>query len=204
MSIEDRNGYFKYFPFLESERFYLKEVNYSLKDEFIKMMSDDESMKNSGMEITNVEKQCDMYLKKVKNMYENKTGIRWSIIDKKTEKFLGEIGIYNIDFNSNNAEIGYSILKEYWRCGIASECILTVEEFFFNNLKMHKIIAKIDIKNTPSVKLIEKLNFYREGVLREHYFNNIEKQYISIAIYSKIINKRQTSNLVCLNLYYLF
>ncbi|NEU03894.1 MULTISPECIES: GNAT family N-acetyltransferase [Clostridium] len=188
MSIEDRNDYFKHFPFLKSERFYLKEVNYSLKSEFIKMMSDNENMKNSGMEVTNVKKQCDMYLKKVKNMYENKTGIRWSIIDKKTEKFLGEIGIYNIDFNSNNAEIGCSILKKYWRCGIASECISTVEEFFFNNLKMHKIMAKIDIKNTPSIKLIEKLHFYREGVLREHYFNNIEKRYVSIAIYSKIIN----------------
>lgn len=184
--LDNRESVFETFPYLESERFYFKEVNDSLKENLMEMFCDDDVMKNSGMEITNAKKQCEMYLEKVKSMYENKKAIRWSIIDKKTNDFVGEFGFYNIDLCSNNAEIGYTVLKKYWRRKVATECAKVIEKFGFNVLNLNRIIAQIDVKNTPSIKLVEKLNYHKDGVLREHYLNNIENRYVSIAIYSRL------------------
>ena len=80
-------------------------------------------------------------------MYKEKKGIRWAIINKESKEFIGDIGLYNIDFYSNNTEIGYTIEKNFWGKGVASECIKAIENFAFEILDMNRIIDMIDSNN---------------------------------------------------------
>ncbi|WP_040213742.1 GNAT family N-acetyltransferase [Clostridium polynesiense] len=180
----DSTKVFNNFPELITDRFYLKEISLNYRNDFIELMGDEEAMALSGTEVTDVEKQVDMYFEKVKAMYEAKKAIRWAIIDKETGEFSGEIGLYNIDFYSNNTEVGYTIKRDCWRKGIALECSRKVSEFAFQEIQMNKIIAMIDSRNRPSIKLVEKQGFHKDGVLREHYYNHKDEVYVDICVYS--------------------
>ncbi|HAT4245019.1 TPA: GNAT family N-acetyltransferase [Clostridium perfringens] len=186
MGENKREKVFLEFPIIESERFILKEIEEKHRNHFISLFSDEDIMKYSGTEVYNPEKQVEFYFKKVKLMYKEKKGIRWAIINKESKAFIGDIGLYNIDFYSNNTEIGYTIEKNFWRKGVASECIKAIENFAFKILNMNRIIAMIDSNNTSSIKLSEKLGFHKDGILREHYYNKSKDEYINICVYSLI------------------
>ncbi|MFR8732958.1 MAG: GNAT family N-acetyltransferase [Clostridium perfringens] len=186
MGENKREKVFLEFPIIETERFILKEIEEKHKNHFISLFSDEDIMKYSGTEVYDPEKQVEFYFKKVKLMYKEKKGIRWAIINKESEAFIGDIGLYNIDFYSNNTEIGYTIEKNFWGKGVASECIKAIENFAFEILDMNRIIDMIDSNNISSIKLSEKLGFNRDGILREHYYNKSKDEYINICVYSLI------------------
>ena len=71
------------------------------------------------------------------------------------------------------AEIGYGLFgDEYKRQGLMSEAILPIIEYGFIEMKLNRIEAFIGPENIASIKLINKLNFVKEGQLREHYCEN--------------------------------
>ena len=186
MGENKREKVFLEFPIIETERFILKEIEEKHRNHFISLFSDEDIMKYSVKEVYDPKKQVEFYLKKIKLMYKEKKGIRWAIINKESKAFIGDIGLYNIDFYSNNTEIGYTIEKNFWRKGVASECIKAIENFAFKILNMNRIIAMIDSNNISSIKLSEKLGFHKEGILREHYYNKSKDEYINICVYSLI------------------
>lgn len=59
--------------------------------------------------------------------------------------------------------IGYTIARPYWRRGYAREALTAWLDYAFSGLKMHRISAVVDSRNTASYRLLEKLGFRREG-----------------------------------------
>lgn len=197
LSLQDeREKVFSEFPVLKTKRFILKKMDENYFESLVNLFSDKDVMRYSGSEVVDVDKHVKFYLEKINTMYNTKRGIRWAIIDKSTNNFIGDIGVYNIDLYSNNTEIGYTIGKSYWRHGVATECIKEIEEFAFRRLSMNRIIAMIDKNNTPSVNLAEKLGFFRDGVLREHYYNHLSKEYVSICVYSVIKSDKSNKEVI--------
>lgn len=191
-----RDKCFEEFPTLETKRFILCRYDKSLLKDIEKLFSDKEVMKYSGTEIINAKKQANMYLDKIDVMYKNKEGIRWAIIDKISNEFLGDIGFYNIDLYSNNMEIGYTVVRNHWREKVASECIDRILKFAFKELYMNKIVAMIDKDNFPSIALIKKMGFSEDGVLREHYYNYQAGGYSNVIVYSMLEREYNKLNLI--------
>ncbi|MDF2880786.1 MAG: hypothetical protein K0R54_1343 [Clostridiaceae bacterium] len=189
MNFNDRYQYFNTLPQLETYRFYLKQLSDAYLPDLIEVMSDEETMKYSGMIIVNAEEQAKNIFKKIETTYKSKHGIRWAVIDKKTESYVGDIGFYNIDFYANHTELGYTISKKYWRQGVATECINELEKFAFTKLKLNKITLMIDDKNYKSKNLAEKLNYKYDGMLREEFYRKDTNEYINMDIYSKLKNE---------------
>ncbi|WP_291578313.1 GNAT family N-acetyltransferase [Clostridium sp. UBA6640] len=189
-----RDKCFEEFPTLETKRFILCRYNEIFLKDIEELFSDKEVMKYSGTEIIDAKKQANMYLEKVEMMYRNKEGIRWVIVDKITNEFLGDMGLYNIDLYSNNTEIGYTVVRRHWREKIASECIERLLKFVFKELYMNKIIAMIDRDNFPSIALAKKIGFCEDGVLREHYYNYQVGGYGNISVYSMLRKEYMKQN----------
>ena len=82
----------------------------------------------------------------------------------------------------NRIEIGYDLNPEYWGKGIMQEALSKIIHFAFTSMKINKIEAKIEPENKSSIKLLEKLDFYKEGVLRQHEFE--KGKYVDLAIFS--------------------
>ncbi|MFQ5758897.1 MAG: GNAT family N-acetyltransferase, partial [Candidatus Bathyarchaeia archaeon] len=60
----------------------------------------------------------------------------------------------------------------YWGQGIMTEALRAVLKHGFEKMELNRIQAIIDSKNTRSLKLVHRLGFKKEGVLRQRsYFN---------------------------------
>ena len=84
---------------------------------------------------------------------------------KDTNTFIGWIGVGCLDFQRQDKEIYYLIGREYWGKGYASEAVAQLMHYCFNDIKLQRIVAKVDPGNVASKRIIEKLGLRFEYVL---------------------------------------
>ena len=135
-------------------------------------MSQDEQLDILG--ITSIEellKEKEKYKKGLST--HNKKFLYHQLIDKKTKKIIGWCGFHTWYTDHNRAEIGYGLYDDNYKGqGIMSEVIALIVNYGFRNMDLERIEAFVDTKNTPSIKLLKRMNFKREGLLKHHYFYN--------------------------------
>lgn len=101
----------------------------------------------------------------------NKTFALFHILEN--EKNIGWCGIHTWYTDHARAEIGHVMSNETSKGkGIMSLALKAVIDYGFNTINLHRIEAFVAPNNLPSLKLMEKYNFTKEGHLREHYFKN--------------------------------
>ena len=69
---------------------------------------------------------------------------------------------------NKRVEIGYIIDPAHHRRGIATEAVSAMLDFCFGELRLHRVQAFTHPDNIASRKLVEKLGFRREGLLRDN------------------------------------
>ena len=67
-------------------------------------------------------------------------------------------------------EIGYCFLHEVWGHGYGAEAVEALVNFGVSETGVHRIFATIDLDNPASTRLVERLGFRREGVMRQDAF----------------------------------
>ncbi len=103
----------------------------------------------------------------------NKKFLYFQLLDQKNRKIIGWCGYHTWYLDHERAEIGYGLFgEEYKRQGLMSEAILPIIEYGFMEMKLNRIEAFIGPENIASIKLVNKLNFVKEGQLRAHYFEH--------------------------------
>ncbi len=98
--------------------------------------------------------------------------ISWAICFPGQPKLVGLMAFWRIAREHHYAEIGYSLLPEFWRQGIASEALQAVLKYGFEQMRLHRVEADVDPGNTASVRLLEKFGFVREAHFKENYFHD--------------------------------
>jgi [ribosomal protein S5]-alanine N-acetyltransferase len=78
----------------------------------------------------------------------------------------GELNIR--DITNREGEISYIINPDYWGQGIATEVAMLLNDFGFNILKLHRIFATCDPRNTGSSKVLKKVGMVMEGRIRQN------------------------------------
>ena len=75
------------------------------------------------------------------------------------------------DFNSRNrsAEFGYSVNPVFRGRGIGTCMLKLAISEVFSREDLNKLYCQTAEFNVPSVKLLERLGFHKDGVLREHH-----------------------------------
>ncbi|MES2617011.1 MAG: GNAT family protein [Bacteroidota bacterium] len=97
----------------------------------------------------------------------------FQVIDKVSGRVIGACGLHNWYADHRRSEIGYHMMDESFKNkGIMSEVLAFVVNYGFTVMHLHRIEALIGTQNMPSQKLVKKLNFKQEGLLKEHYFVN--------------------------------
>ena len=91
-----------------------------------------------------------------------------AIVLKATNTLIGGCGIYLISPDNQEGSIGYVLNRNFWGQGYATETAQALLEFGFNQLKLHRIFATCDPKNTASARVLEKIGMRREAYFREH------------------------------------
>ena len=86
---------------------------------------------------------------------------------------IGTVCFHNIQRNYyNRCEIGYKIAAAHHRKGYAKEAINYALTAVFEELGIHRVNAWVDVENAPSLALLDKLGFEREGVCKDYLFSH--------------------------------
>ena len=97
------------------------------------------------------------------------TTVRFWIFQKTDEShIIGTVCFRNIFKNPYySCEIGYKFDQSFWHQGYATETLQKAILIAFQEMEMHRITAHIMPQNTPSIRLVERLGFEREGIARQ-------------------------------------
>lgn len=96
----------------------------------------------------------------------------WMIADKKTNKSMGTISAWNINWDEMTIEFGYSLYPEYRGKGYMKEALTKVIEYLKAENNFYTFDIWTDIRNKSSIKLAKALNFKYLG-------NEVEKAHHS-------------------------
>jgi ribosomal-protein-alanine N-acetyltransferase len=90
----------------------------------------------------------------------------WSMIARGTGTFVGCCDISDIDRWHHRAEVGFVIARPFWSEGYGFEAMQAVMTHAAQGLHLRRLSARTHLGNVRSVRLLEKLGFEEEGVLR--------------------------------------
>lgn len=170
------------FPALETERLQLIQISSEHSEALFEIFRLDEVTRYYGMSsFTSVEQAAKLIESFQKNFLENRA-VRWGMVSKATGEFIGTVGLNNLQRWSKRAEIGYDAHPAFWRGGYTSEAVRELLRYSFEELDLHRLAAITYPQNTASFKLLEKLGFQQEGILRGYLYQN-EKSH-DAAVYS--------------------
>jgi ribosomal-protein-alanine N-acetyltransferase len=89
----------------------------------------------------------------------------WIVSKDDKNKIIGTVSFNNIVRGAFlSCHLGYKVDKDEINKGYASEAINKGIEIIFSEYKLHRIEANIMPKNKASMKVVEKLGFYNEGL----------------------------------------
>lgn len=88
---------------------------------------------------------------------------------KGTKEVIGRIDLGGFEKKSQ-AEISYFLSPIYWGQGMATEAVRRVTDFGIQELRLHRIEAKVRPENIGSCRVLRKLGYVEERLLRKCLF----------------------------------
>jgi len=160
------------FPELETERLHLVEVNEEHAQGLFDNFSNPKVVQFYGMDPMTELVQAEKMVEHFRSSFLASRSIRWAIIRKEDNRFVGTIGLNNLSKGMKRAEIGFEIHPDFWRTGITSEAVNAVLQYSFTEMSLHRMGAVTFLDNVASIGLLEKHGFEQEGILRNYLFQN--------------------------------
>ena len=117
--------------------------------------------------------------------------MRWAICRPEApEELLGTCGFNLWVQNSARAVLGFDLARANWRQGIMSEALGLLLDYGFQQMELNRVEAVVFRDNDASCRLLAKLGFAREGLLREYEYLHGRLQ--DMYMYSLLRQDRET------------
>ncbi|NNE68567.1 MAG: GNAT family N-acetyltransferase [Pyrinomonadaceae bacterium] len=156
-------------PRLESERLLLTQMSEDDSSQVLAIFSDPEVMRYWGMAPLKDADDAIRFIRETNKSFTERELFGWGVRLKETGKLIGTCTLLNFDAQNKRAEIGSAVIRKHWGKGVATEAAATLISFAFDTLKLHRLEADVDPKNTASLRVLEKFGFKKEGLLRERW-----------------------------------
>lgn len=126
-----------------------------------------------------LEDYCIQIQEKVKN----KTYLPYIIYSN--HEWIGFLDVKRIDWSFPKGEIGYFMDEKFEGQGLMTKAIKVWTEYLVDKYQFIKLVARIDIANVGSSKVVLKNGFQLEGTLRKDH-RTLEGKLIDVSYYGKL------------------
>ncbi|GAA0614668.1 GNAT family N-acetyltransferase [Virgibacillus siamensis] len=111
-------------------------------------------------------RQDDTITALFEDMLSDSNDLHWTIREKQTDQFIGLISI-GLHHDSNEVELSYQLLPDWWGRGYATEAVQSIIQFAFDELNLSRLVAETQTANTPSCRLLERAGMkFEKKVIR--------------------------------------
>jgi ribosomal-protein-alanine N-acetyltransferase len=164
---------FDSFPSLETERLVLREIQPSDAEAVFACFNDDEVTRFYDQPTFMAVEQAEKLILQMRQGFRDRRSIRWGITWKDDDWLLGTCGYNGWNRYVHKAGVGYELAQPYWRQGIMTEVLTAVLTFGYQRMNLNRVEALIMPGNIASEKVLLKLGFQCEGLLRQYaYFKD--------------------------------
>jgi [ribosomal protein S5]-alanine N-acetyltransferase len=154
----------------ETGRLLFKPVTMDYFDEWVPLFSGENVATFLGLDKTlSPVELCQLWFDRVFHRYENDLGGMNALIDKRTNRLIGQCGllVQTVE-EQQRLEIGYSMLPEFWGMGYASEAAIKCKEFAFDNRFTDSLISIVHVDNIGSETVARKNGMLPEKRLEDY------------------------------------
>lgn len=97
----------------------------------------------------------------------------YGVFQKKTGQLIGHIDfdVY-VRRTHQFANFGYQIYNPFWGHGFGQEATKAGLKIGFQNLKLNRLEAAINLDNRKSIRLAKAIGMQREGIKKRYWFEN--------------------------------
>jgi len=117
--------------------------------------------------------QAKEQIKRIQANYQN-GDLQLGIERQADHQLVGTCTLFAINRTCRRAEIGYILGRPYWGAGYMHEALVALIAYAFQTLDLNRLEADIDPRNMASAKILTRLGFQFEGLLRERWIVNEE------------------------------
>ena len=93
----------------------------------------------------------------------------FAVFDIESHSILGSTRFLDISLPNKSVEIGWTWYHpSVWRTRVNTECKYLLLKYCFEELKLHRVQFKTDVRNNRSRAAIKRLGATQEGITRKH------------------------------------
>jgi len=176
------------FPELQTPRLKLRELNKNDADVLFAMHSNYAIMQWYGTDhMTQRDDALNLIAKFAALREQPNPGIRWGICTHDSATLLGTCGFQKWNREWNSCIMRYDLKVEARGQGYMQEALRSAIVWAFANMNLNRIEAQIHPSNRPSILLVERLGFVREGIMRKAGY--WDEQYHDLCVYGLLKNE---------------
>jgi [ribosomal protein S5]-alanine N-acetyltransferase len=98
-------------------------------------------------------------------------GSAWQlvVVDKASNAAVGTCLLFRFEPTSRRAELGYVLGRAFWGRGVMAEALGALIGHAFGAAGLRRLEAEVNPANGASTRLLQRLGFVQEGLLRQRW-----------------------------------
>lgn len=161
----------KTFPELDTERLLLRALQQRDVADLFALFGDPEVMRYWSQPPMQALAEAEAMWVAATEAFAATESFRWALQSRSDDRMIGTCSLFHLDAPNGRAEIGYALQRRYWGQGLMQEALRAVIGYAFDpdGLDLGRLEADLDPRNRASARLLERMGFLREGLLRERW-----------------------------------
>ena len=151
---------------LETDRLQLRLLSIDDAEFILRLLNEPSFIKNIGDRGVRTLDDARVYILKGPIASYEKFGFGlWMVETRSAAAPIGICGLLKRDV-LEDVDIGYALLPEFWSRGYALESASAVMSYASEKLGLKRVVAVTNSDNKSSIRLLEKMGFYYERMVR--------------------------------------
>lgn len=162
---------FHAFPVIETARLTLRQVRDSDAEAIFAFRRDPDVSRYNAAPYEELE-EARALIERLTRQFVTKTTLSWAVTLTGDNQVIGLCGFGYWARHNRIAELGFDMAKSHWGQGLIPEAAVAVVRFGFEQMNLNRIVAEVHGNNVASIRVMEKLGFVLEGILRDDGYEN--------------------------------
>lgn len=109
---------------------------------------------------------AEAWLRRMEALQADGRAQQFVVVSKSTGLAIGTCLLFRFEEGSARAELGYVLGRAHWGKGLMRESLEAIIGCAFGIMGLRRLEAEVDTRNRASARLLQRLGFTKEGLLR--------------------------------------